>query len=511
MAEITALLLNLLKAIGKYRWHAVAITWTVALIGWAVVLRMPNQYDASARVYVDTQSILRPLMSGMTTAPNLDQQVYFMRRTLLSRPNIERLMRMTDLDVKAKSTKEHDKMVDQLMSQIRLYGTERDDIYTIAYTAEDPKLGKDIVQNLLTIFVEGSLGGKKQDSEKAIQFIDDQIKQYEDKLKTAENSLKEFKIKNMYMLPRGNDDFGSQLVSATDQLNQARLELAEAEQARNAIRRQISGDPVKPGTEVVDPMMLDPELEARIAAVQKNLDALRLQYTDQHPDVIANRRLLSQLMAQKSDEAKHKKRSSDPGAGYSPMLQQLTVALSSAEARVASMRARVQDYDTRLARLRAQSTAVPEVEVQLAQLNRDYQINRDNYNKLVERRESARMGGDLTSATDMVSFRIIDPPTVPNQPSGPNRMRLFSMVFLGALAAGLAAAFLMSQVRPTFLSQATLREVTGVPVLGVISMNWTAEQTVRRKRRLVGLTAAVLMLFGIYGVGMAAILAHPTL
>jgi polysaccharide chain length determinant protein (PEP-CTERM system associated) len=511
MAEITALLLNFLKAIGKYRWHAVAITWTVALIGWAVVLRMPNQYDASARVYVDTQSILRPLMSGMTTAPNLDQQVYFMRRTLISRPNIERLMRMTDLDVKAKNTKDHDKMVDELMSQIRLYGTERDDIYTIAYTAEDPKLGKDIVQNLLTIFVEGSLGGKKQDSEKAIQFIDDQIKQYEDKLRAAENSLKEFKIKNMYMLPRGNDDFGSQLVGATDQLNQARLELAEAEQARNAIRRQISGDPAKPGTETVDPIMLDPELEARIAAVQKNLDALRLQYTDQHPDVIANRRLLSQLMAQKADEAKHKKRSSDPGAGYSPMLQQLTVSLSAAEARVASMRARVQDYETRLARLRAQSTAVPEVEVQLAQLNRDYQINRDNYNKLVERREQARLSGDLTSATDMVSFRIIDPPTVPNQPSGPNRLRLFSMVFLGALAAGLAAAFLMSQVRPTFLSQATLRDVTGVPVLGVIGMNWTAEQTVRRKRRLVGLTAAVLMLFGIYGAGMAAILAHPSL
>jgi polysaccharide chain length determinant protein (PEP-CTERM system associated) len=197
MAEITAVLLNFLKAIGKYRWHAVVITWVVALIGWAVVLRLPNQYEASARVYVDTQSILKPLLSNMTTVPNLEQQVMFMRRTLISRPNVERLMRMVDLDVKAKDSKEHDKIVDELMSQIKITGTERDDIYTLTYMSDNPKLGKDVVSSLLTIFVEGSFSGKKQDSEKAVQFIDDQIKTYEEKLAAAENSLKEFKLKNL--------------------------------------------------------------------------------------------------------------------------------------------------------------------------------------------------------------------------------------------------------------------------------------------------------------------------
>ena len=512
MAEITAVLLNFLKAIGKYRWHAVAITWVVALIGWVVVLRLPNQFEASARVYVDTQSILKPLLSSMTSVPNLDQQVTFMRRTLISRPNVERLMRMVDLDVKAKDTKEHDKIVDELMQQIKVSGTERDDIYTITYMSDNAKLGKDVVSSLLTIFVEGSFSGKKQDSEKAVQFIDDQIKTYEEKLAAAENSLKEFKIKNIGMLPRGDGgDFGGQMMQANDLLSQAKLELAEAEQARNAIRHQINGDPVKPGTKTIDPALIDPELEARIAATQKNLDNLRLQYTEQHPDVVANRRLLDQLLAQKADLGKHKKRSLDPGASYSPMLQQLNVALSQAEARVASMRARVAEYENRVARLRSKSTIAPEVEAQLAQLNRDYQVNRENYQKLVERRESARLSGDLTSATDMLQFRVIDPPTVPNHPTGPNRVRLFSLVFVGALIAGLAVAFMMSQLRPTFLSQSTLREVTGLPVLGSIGMNWTPEQTVKRKRRLVALAGSVLLLFGAYGIGMAAILVRPTL
>ena len=505
MAEITAAILTFLKAIGKYRWHAVFITWAVAIVGWAVVLKLPNQYETSARVYVDTQSILKPLLSGMTTLPNIEQQVLFMRGTLISRPNVERVMRMVDLDVKASNTKEHDEMVDELMSQIRIAGTERDDIYTISYTAPDPKLGKDVVQSLLTIFVEGG-AGKKQDSDKAVQFIDDQIRNYEEKLAAAENSLKEFKIRNVGMLPAEGADFGSRMLSTSEALSTARLELAEAEQARNAIRRQISGKS-QPGD--VAPVISNPEVDERIAAVNKTLDTLRTQYTEAHPDIVANSRLLQQLLARKQDEAKNRKRSADPGAGYSPMFQQLNVALSEAEARVASLQARVAEYNTRVARLRTQSAVAPEVEAQLAQLNRDYEVNRDNYQKLVERRESAKLSGDLSSATDMLTFRVIDPPTAPLLPTGPNRLRLFSAVFVAALGAGLAAAFLMSQVRPTFLSQASLRDATGLPILGSISMNWTGEQTVRRKRRLYALGGAILLLLAVYGAGVTAILVRP--
>jgi polysaccharide chain length determinant protein (PEP-CTERM system associated) len=510
MAEITALILTFLKAIGKYRWHAVVIAWIVALVGWTVVYRMPNQYEASARVYVDTQSILKPLLSGMTTLPNLDQQVMFMRRTLISRPNVEKLMRMVDLDVKAKDAKEHEKIVDDLMAAIKIGGTERDDIYTISYTATNPKLGKDVVSALLQMFVEGSFGGKKNDSDKAVQFIDDQIKNYEDKLAAAENRLKDFKLKNMGVLPSGTVDYSGRVQEASDQLNQARLALAEAEQSRNALRAQINGDAKTPsGQPIVG--YVDPELETRIAATQKTLDGLRMQYTEVHPDIVSNKRLLDQLLARKADEAKNKKRSADPGASYSPMLQQMSVSLSTAEAQVAALRARVGEYAMRYDRLKAQSVESPEIEAQYAQLNRDYAINRDNYNKLVERRESAKLSGDLSTATDMLTFRVIDPPTAPSIPSGPNRVRLFSLVFGGALVAGLAAAFLMSQFRPTFLSQAALRDVTGIPILGAISMNWTPEQTIRRRRRLYALGASVLMLFGIYGAVMAAIIIRPGL
>jgi len=509
MAELTAVILTFLKAIGKYRWHAVLISWIVAVVGWAVVFSLPNDYQASARVYVDTQSILKPLLSNMTALPNIDQQVMFMRRTLISRPNVERVIRMVDLDVKAKNQNEHEKLVDDLMDKIKIAGTERDDIYTITYNNPNPKLGKDVVSSLLTIFVEGSFGGKKQDSEKAVQFIDDQIKSYEEKLAAAENRLKEFKIKHLGLLPNQGDST-AKLADTNEQLTQARMELAEAEQARNAIKMQVTGDaPASVTTDVGDSADANPELDGRIASIHKNLDQLRMQYTEAHPDIVAAQRLLADLEKQKKEEAKKRKKIVDPGANYSPMLQQLNVQLSVAEARVASLKARVDTLAGRVGAMRSQITTAPEVEAELAQLNRDYQINHENYQKLVERRESARLSGDLSSASDMLSFRVIDPPSVPLTPAGPNRIRLFTMVFGAALAAGLATALLMSQVRPTFLSQAALREVTGMPILGTVSMTWTDAQKVKRKRRLWALGAALFMLFGVYGGVMAVALVRP--
>ncbi|AVR94768.1 chain length-determining protein [Pseudoduganella armeniaca] len=498
MAELMALLLTFLKAIGKYRWYAVAISWLVAVTGWFVVYRMPNDYQASARVYVDTQSILKPLLSSMTTLPNTEQQVTFMRRTLISRPNVERLIRMVDLDIKTRSVKEHEKLVDDLMKDIKVIGTERDDIYTISYSNPNPKLGKDIVQSLLTIFVEGSFGGKKQDSEKAVQFIDDQIRMYEGKLAAGENALKDFKIRHMGMLPRQGSDYTSAYGELNEKLNQARLELLEAEQARNAIKRQIAGEDMAPVTETAEKAVVNPEIDGRISTIQKQLDQLRLQFTEEHPDIVSAKRLIGQLEARKKEEAK-KNRSTDPGANYSPMLQQMNVQLSVEEARIASLKARVGEYSGRLAAMRSLSNQAPEVEAQLAQLNRDYAVNKDNYEKLVQRREAAKLSGDLSTATDMMTFRVIDPPAVPSTPAGPDRPRLYSLVLAVAMVAGLGTALLLSQIRPTFLSQHSLRETTGLPILGSIGMNWTEQQKVRRRRRLYAFGVAVASLFTAYG------------
>ena len=487
MDELIAQLYVYLKGIWKYRLMAVIVAWVVAIAGWVFVLKLPDEYEASARIYVDTQNIIRPLMAGMTVAPDVQQQVSIMGRTLISRPNVERIVRMVDLDIKIVDEGERERLVTDLMEEIKLGATIGDNIFTISYQNDDPVLARNIVQSLLTIFVEEGLDTKKGESSSALQFIDQQVAAYEQKLVAAENALTEFKRKNIGLLPGQSGDYYTQLLEAEERMRKAQLELREAEKAREAIKKQISGDePVfvlSPFS--VEDEIVNPEIDARIRNLNEDLDKLRMNFTDMHPDVIATKRLIEQLETQKKEEAKRSFSSNnDPGKNYSPMLQQLNVALADAEAIVAARLARVEEYMERYERLKSLSESVPRVEAEFTQLNRDYNVNKANYEQLLERRVSARMSGELTSATGLLSFRIIDPPQVPDLPAGPNHGLLFSIVFVIALGAGVGVDFIISQIRPAFYSQGNLREITGLPVLGAVPMIWTDQQKMQRKRRL---------------------------
>ena len=131
-------LLTYLKEIWQYRWYAAGFTWFLCVAGWIFVHFIPNRYEASARVYVDTQSILKPLLSGLAVQPNVDQQLMMMTRTLISRPNVEKVIRMSDLDIKAKTTEQKESLIDRLSRQIELKSTGRDNLYTIACADPSP-------------------------------------------------------------------------------------------------------------------------------------------------------------------------------------------------------------------------------------------------------------------------------------------------------------------------------------------------------------------------------------
>ena len=107
MQELLQQLSSILRGMWKYRRVGVAVAWVVALAGAVGVVLMPDRFEASARVYVDTQTILRPLMAGLAVQPNMDQQVSMLSRTLISRPNVEKLIRMADNDHALAATRQH--------------------------------------------------------------------------------------------------------------------------------------------------------------------------------------------------------------------------------------------------------------------------------------------------------------------------------------------------------------------------------------------------------------------
>ncbi len=476
MDEILRQALTILRATWKHRRLGMLVAWVVGAIAAGMILRIPNQFEASARIYVDTQSILRPLMTGLAVQPNIEQQIMMLSRTLISRPNLEKLVRMADLDLNINSKAQQEALIDSLTNTLKIQSLGHDNLYTISHRDPDPVKAQRVVQALVSIFIESSLGDKRQDTDSARKFLEEQIRNYEKKLELAENRLKEFKLRNIDMTTSEGLGGVDRLGELTTQLNTARLQLREAEQSRDALRRQIVGEePVllpeaSGGTSSVSL----PEIDGRIDVQKRNLDTLLQRYTEQHPDVIGARRLIKDLEEQKREELKARKKfaAANPGASISnnPVYQQLKVSLAEAEANTASLRARVSEYEERYKRITNIMKSQPQLESEFAQLNRDYDIDKKNYEQLIARRDSAQLTGDLDSAGSMADFRLIDPPRASSTPVAPNRLLLFPLGLVLAIAAGLFAAFAASQIRPVFFDSKTLRDTTGLHVLGVVSL-----------------------------------------
>ena len=460
------------------RWIGLAAAWVAAIVSVVVAYRIPERYEASARVYVDTQSLLRPVMAGLAIQPNLDQQIALMSRTLISRPNVEKLIRMADLDLRVTTNAERDELIDHLMKTVQLAGNVSTNLYLISYRDTNPDKAKKVVSSLLTIFVESSLGDKRQDTRAAVKFLDEQIKHYEESLQAAENRLKEFKLKYLGVPGQGGgQDFFSRIAKLSDDIEAARLELRSAEESRDAYKRDLAGEtptflpePRRPSAAVAVP-----EIDARIAAQKAKLDELLRSFTDQHPDVVGTRRVIEELEAQRKQEVEALQKANTGTAESAeapernPVYQQMRVSLSDAEANVAALRARLASLEGQYQKLKATARMVPEVEAELAQLNRDYDVQKKTYGDLLARREAAAMGVDVQD-TGGTQFRVIDPPRVSPKAVPPTRMLLLAAAFLITLLVGVAASFVANEVMPTYHDPRSLREATKRPILGAVSM-----------------------------------------
>ncbi len=501
MHEVINQLLSKMRSVWLRRWYAVAAAWLIAVIGWAVVYSIPLRYEASTRVYIDTQSILKPLMSGLAVNAPIEQQVNVMTRTLLSRPNMEKVARMTDMDLKAKTGKEMEHLVTGLMNDVRMSTAGQENLYLITYRNSNPKIAKNVVQSLLTILVEGSLGSKRKDTDSAKRFIDDQVKAYALKLTTSENALKEFKQKHLGLMPGEGIDYFGRLQKAQSALNDAQLSLKEAENRHDALKKELASSSNDDESTLGLDTSTNPELDARINKLKADLDRYRLTYTEQHPDIIAVKRIIAQLEAQKKQEAKLKK---SPGSNASdnPYRQQLSISLAQADADIASLKARVAEFTNRFNQLKNAANMVPQVVAEYTQLMRNYDIDRKNYDALLTRSQSAQMSEDMESKTDVIDFKVIDPPYVPPTPSFPNRLQLYSLVLLLSVVGGVLIAFVVSQVRPTVVDRASIADVTEYPVLGSVSMVWNDTQTQARRKGLLAWASSIGALLSAYAVVM---------
>lgn len=515
MQELLAQVTEYLLGIWRHRWLALGLAWVLSLVGWAWVAQMPEEYLASAKVYVDSNRVLKPLLRGLSVDPNTRQRIAVLSRTMLSRPNLEKLMRMTDLDLDVTTAIEKEKLLAELRGNIRLGADKRNSsLYTISFQHPDRKTAKLMVQSLLSIFVEGTLGEKREETEGAQAFLEQQIAEYERRLVEAETRLVEFRQKHIADLTGEVETYYERLQEAKNRSKLAKLQLQEMENRRLELERQLEDEEGESESLLGDLMaeeaspagVMATSYDARIESLQAKLDTLLLKYTEKHPEVVQLNYMLDALQAKRKAELRRLAGTSSPSTAAlqeNPVYQQVRAMLAETEARIAELRIRDQAYANQVQMLEAKLESVPRVQAQLKQLNRDYTVLANRHRQLIERRESVYISGEVEKTSENVKFKVIEPPYVPVKPTEPNKLLLNTMVFIGSLLGGAGIGFLLALLRPVFADPRSLARITGLPVLGVISMIESAEQKRRQRMGQVAFSLVLLALVGVFvGVNM---------
>jgi polysaccharide chain length determinant protein (PEP-CTERM system associated) len=501
----------------RFRWLGITVAMLIAVIGWLIVFALPDRYESSARVFVDTRTALKPALKNLTVDQDVDAQINYVRESLLAGPQLDKIAKEVGLlPATVTDEREHMRVLGKLADSITLtvssagnQGDERSTagtIYSINYLDTNPQRSFKVVDTLLNTFVEQTLGGKREGSQNVQKFLEARIKDYEQRLSAAEDRIAAFKKQNVGLMPSEQGGYFAQLQNEVDAAKKADTALAIALSRKDELTRQLHGDVAVSAAGTAAPasgaqgVANGSDTLSRIQEAQAKLDELLLHFTDKHPDVIAIRATLEELKKRRAIELESLRRGdasavASSGAGSNPVYQSIQLELNKVGVEIAALRRESEQHQNTVAELRKRANSAPQVEAEFQQLNRDYDVNKAEYTALLENYQKARLGEQADNAGS-VRFEVVQPPAEPVVPVWPRRNHLIAEIWLAALALGCGVAYGLQLLRPVVHSVRGVSELTGFPVLGAVSVAFPSKRRFLAWRYALRFSAASLCLVG---------------
>ncbi len=463
------------KGVVRNKWMVSIVACIICIGGWLYVSRMPDNYEATARVYVNTQTMLRPLLRGLAIQSDVRGMVAIMKKLMFTQQNMIKVAELAGMNVDFTSEDKLHALVKKLKNKVKIKGG-RSEIFKITYESEDSLNAKNVVQAVLTVFSEQTQQSNTSDVDSAKRFIDNQIREYEQRLQNAERAKENFKRDNIGLLPGQVGDGEISVIQAIHKkIDFSKMQLSELLSRKTVLQQQLS-EALESGdewglTEIVENNSAEDD---RIDELQKRKDEILLKYTEKHPNIAIINNAIKALEKRIEEHELVLDPSDDTFTGgyeamSNPYVQTIKIALNNLDAEVATLNSRIYSYRNKLKKEDEQFNARLVIETEMQNLNRDYATIKKNYMALIDRREQARMSSSVDAQVSALKFKVIDPTHVPKTPSSPNRKLLYSIVLAAGFVVGIALALLEVFVRPTFVEAKQLRELTGLPVLGVVS------------------------------------------
>ena len=459
------------------RWLALAVAWGICLLGWLAVAMIPNSYESKARLFVQLDDVLADQIG--IGAGSRQKDIERVQQTLTSAVNLEKVVRSTRLGDAITTPGQMERAVASLADHIKIVG-EANNVFEITADAghsdlsdaENAQLAQDVAQRMIDIFREGNLGGSRGEMRDTIEFLDRQLAERQKALEEAEQRRLAFEAQNPGLVG-GTEAITTQLTATRSELRSVEADLAAAGSALAALDGQLAGTPrsIAGAGPTGGP-------RAALAQAQANLSALRGQgMTDSHPDVVALNRQIAALREPAANQG-------DAGGTPNPAYSSLQSMRVERQANLQSLQSRAAALRAEIASIAASQAQEPGVAAEAQRISRDYEVLRQQYDKLLQDREELRLRGQVETEHNAVKFEVIDPPSTPRVPASPNRPILLLAVLALGIGAGAGAAFALGQVKGTFATAAKLERSFGLPVIGTISHSLTDKDKREKARKL---------------------------
>jgi polysaccharide chain length determinant protein (PEP-CTERM system associated) len=512
-------ILSYLSSVLLYRWYALMAAWLICLVGWGAIAALPDQYTAQAKVYIDTNNLMDPLLKGLTVSIDPSQEIAVMFRTLITRPTLEQVIHLTSPHANGLTPTQMEEQVAVLRDNISIRLTETKNFYDIGFTANDPVYATSVTQTLLSLLQDSRVGGTRLDMDTVRSFINKQIAEYEQRLRDADKRRADFRTANIEILGKGpasnridaadiaHEQAVRELNAALARRDSLKAQIAETSKTMPMDERMFAGAAGTPGVARDETGAVTIANAAqRLQQAQTQLDELRTRYTENYPDVIAAKDLIKRLQAQlASSQANPEARSSNPIMVSNPAYTQLLDKLSNEETNVAALQQRAAAAAGDLNRAKSEATRGIDVTAQFNGLDRDYDNIQSTYKELLQSREAASLSQKRDDQNQGVSFRIVEPPQRPQVPANPNRPVLNSLVLVLGLGGGVSIAVLLSLVAGRILTSEDLVSHFDFPIAGVITLLPGASKTRRNVFSMLAFPASVTLLVISY-VGVLSLL-----
>lgn len=456
----------------------------IVLVMSTVGLIWPKGYSVNTTILVDDRNIIRPLMQGAAVPTEVTDRARLTREIIYGRKIMNKILtEMGWLD--SSSAEEREKLIKMLTERTSVSNLGQN-LIKIEYRDDDPERAYKTTRRFAELFISESAATKSAESQAAFEFIDKQVTEYHEKLTRAEEALKEFRSANLDAQPGTDADVSTRLNALQNRIEEATRDLRETEIKKTSLEKQLSGE-----AETASVISRESHYRARIAELQSQLETLRLSYHDTYPDIVRIRNQISDL--NEAIAAERQRHTTARASGRSviddtiinnPMYQQLRRDLSQTQIQIDTLRARIGEAKQQLQNELERGKRVQGGAATLAELTRDYQVNREIYQDLLRRRENARVSMNLDRENQGLTFKIQEPANMPTQPSGPR----FWHFMLGGIVLGLLVPLGLLygklQVDTRVRIPTVLSERYKLPLLTTVPQLWSPTETVAVRREL---------------------------